>query len=139
MAAFVAAVVASFAVAAPASAANPFEFNRTEAKGLIICLIYSDAGCGEFDPDGDVFHVWDQAADGHSAAVYWHNYLPGSTALYRWGSCVNSNGNGDSGQCNKNFVEGSRIDYKVCAYDSGTTPSDVNNYFQCSAVKRTYA
>ena len=97
--------------------------------------------CGLFEPSGDYFFIEDSAADGHSAAIYWHNYLPGApTSLYRWGSCVNSRGAANGkGQCNKNVTEGSRIDWKVCLYDSGTTPSDVSNYYRCTAVATSYA
>jgi len=140
LAAVLVAVLASFAVSAPASAANPFEFNQAGPySGLHICEVVADPGCGSFYYDGDLFRVWDQNPDGHSTAIYWHNYLPGSSALYRWGSCVESGGAGVSGQCNKNFQENSRIDWKVCAYESGTAPSDVRNYFQCSRVVTSYA
>jgi hypothetical protein len=136
IAAVLVAVLGSLTVAAPANAANAFEFNHAVATTGDFCVIQdSPAGCGGFFYDGDVFFVMDSLPDGHSAAIYWHNYLASApTTLYRWGSCVNSLGYNHYAQCNKNFREGSRVEWKICAYDSGTTPSDVNNYFECSAV-----
>jgi hypothetical protein len=140
------AVLGSLIIAAPAEAANAFEFDHAVSSsddpcGDIIVGPFPPA-CGYFQPFGDHFFIRDTTADKHSAAIYWHNYLPSApNTLYRWGSCVNSMGSagGGMGQCNKNFQEGSRIDWKVCLYDSGTTPSDVNNYFHCSSVVTSYA
>jgi len=134
------AVLGSLTLAAPAQAANAFEFNHAVSTTKDGCFIYqTPVGCGDFDSRGDYFLVKDTLPDGHSAAIYWHNYLPGSTALYRWGSCVNSLGNGQKGQCNKNFQEGSKIEYKVCAFEGGSTPSDVRSYFECGDVWETTA
>jgi hypothetical protein len=141
MIAAVLAVVGSLTIVTPANAANPFEFDQATPSTMNGCIIFETVvGCGDFMPQGDYFRITDTLPDGHSAAIYWHNYLASApNTLYRWGSCVNSLGDGKKGQCNKNFQEGSTIEYKVCAYERGTVPSNVNNYFECGRVWRTTA
>ena len=43
---------------------------------------------------------------------------------------------GTIGKCNKNFTEGSRIDFKACLYDDNdvTIPSNIANYYNCTTV-----
>ncbi|MFI5932913.1 hypothetical protein [Actinoplanes sp. NPDC051494] len=140
-------ILASLMSGQPASAANAFEFNTASSSswtGSDWCDYTGDgySGIGCFDSVGDHFRIQDAYADGHSTAVYWHNYLAGSpNTLYRWGSCVNSLGAGRIGACNKNFTEGSKIEFKVCLYDNNsvTVPSNVTNYFNCSPVHILYA
>ncbi|MFI5932912.1 hypothetical protein [Actinoplanes sp. NPDC051494] len=137
------AVVASLTIAAPASAAHAFEADKAVATSAIppVCIgLGSPGGCGFFVSDGDHFFVKDSLSDGHSAAIYWHKYLASSpNTLYRWGSCVNSLGSGKMGQCNKNFTEGSKVEYKICTFEVGSVVSDVNSYFECGDVWRSVA
>jgi hypothetical protein len=77
----------------------------------------SDSGCAgraTFTSYGEVFHVYDQLADGHSAvALYW---LPdGSGPHMIW----NSGGNGTSVTANLEFAEGSWVTYRVCLGEGG--------------------
>jgi len=77
----------------------------------------SDSGCAgraTFTSYGEVFHVYDQSADGHSAvALYW---LPdGSGPHLIW----NSNGNGTDVTANLEFAEGSWVTYRVCLGEYG--------------------
>lgn len=77
----------------------------------------SDSGCADratFTSYGEVFHVYDQSADGHSAvALYW---LPdGSGPNLIW----NSNGNGTDVTANLDFAEGSWVTYRVCLGEYG--------------------
>jgi len=139
LAVFAVAAVILTGTALPAGAANAFEFNHTTSatwSGSDGCIPEEYGALGCFQYDGDIFRVQDTARDGHSAAIYWHNYLAGSRTLYRWGSCVNHNGYGTIGKCNKNFTEGSRIDFKACLYDDNdvTLPSNVANYYNCTEV-----
>lgn len=76
-----------------------------------------DAGCAgraTFTSYGEVFTVYDQSADGHSAvALYW---LPdGSGPHLIW----NPNGNGTSVTANLEFPEGSWVTYRVCLGEYG--------------------
>ncbi|GAB2599309.1 hypothetical protein Aab01nite_75610 [Paractinoplanes abujensis] len=124
---------------APAVAASAFEFDHTVSatwSGADGCIPEGYGALGCFQHDGDIFRVQDTARDGHSAAIYWHNYLPGSSTLYRWGSCVNNDGYLTIGKCNKNFREGSTIKFKTCLYDDNavTIPSNVANYYDCTTV-----
>jgi hypothetical protein len=77
----------------------------------------SDAGCAgraTFASYGEVFTVYDQRADGHSAvALYW---LPdGSGPHHIW----NSTGNGTSVKGDLELPEGSWITYRVCLGEGG--------------------
>jgi hypothetical protein len=73
------------------------------------------AGKATFASYGEVFTVYDQKADGHSAVVlYW---LPaGVGPLYVW----NSGGNGTSAKGDLELPEGSWITYRVCLGEAGT-------------------
>lgn len=76
-----------------------------------------DSGCAgraTFTSLGEIFHVFDQKADGHSAVVlYW---LPdGSGPTLIW----NSNGNGTEVTANLELPEGSWISYRVCLGEGG--------------------
>lgn len=72
------------------------------------------AGRATFTSYGEVFTVYDQLADGHSAvALYW---LPdGSGPHLIW----NSNGNGTSVTANLEFPEGAWVTYRVCLGEGG--------------------
>lgn len=78
-----------------------------------------------YQPDGDHWWVQDQAADGASAAVHWENFRGGS--LYRYGICVNSLGNGNWGQCNKDYYEDSVLNGFPCVWDRGSGADPVCN------------
>ncbi|HET9143690.1 hypothetical protein [Actinophytocola sp.] len=76
-----------------------------------------DSGCAgraTFASYGEVFTVYDQNADGHSAvALYW---LPdGSGPHLIW----NSDGNGTSVTANLEFPEGDWVTYRVCLGEFG--------------------
>jgi hypothetical protein len=72
------------------------------------------AGRATFTSLGEIFHVYDQSADGHSAvALYW---LPdGSGPTLIW----NSGGNGTNVTANLELAEGSWITYRVCLGEFG--------------------
>lgn len=77
----------------------------------------SGSGCAgrvTFQSYGEVFRVYDQVADGHSAVgLYW---LPdGSGPHLIW----NSNGNGSSVTANLEFAEGSWVTYRACLGEYG--------------------
>ncbi|HEX2133809.1 MAG TPA: hypothetical protein VHH15_19870 [Actinophytocola sp.] len=77
----------------------------------------SGSGCAgrvTFQSYGEVFRVYDQDPDGHSAvALYW---LPdGSGPHLVW----NSNGNGTSVTANLEFAEGSWVTYRACLGEYG--------------------
>jgi hypothetical protein len=77
----------------------------------------ADAGCAgraTFTSYGEVFRVFDQNADGHSAvALYW---LPdGSGPHMIW----NSTGNGTEVTANLEFPEGAWVTYRVCLGEGG--------------------
>ncbi|WP_028662054.1 hypothetical protein [Saccharomonospora saliphila] len=74
---------------------------------------------------GDRWWIRDTAADGASAAVDWDNYRNGS--LYREGMCVNSLGQGQWGQCNKNYYEDSTLYGYPCVWDRSES-----DYASCS-------
>lgn len=78
----------------------------------------SGSGCAgrvTFASYGEVFKVYDQLGDGHSAvALYW---LPdGSGPHLIW----NSGGNGTSVTANLEFAEGSWVTYRACLGEFGT-------------------
>ncbi|HEV2781476.1 MAG TPA: hypothetical protein VGX25_19005 [Actinophytocola sp.] len=94
----------------------------------------ADAGCAgraTFTSYGEVFTVFDQLADGHSAvALYW---LPdGSGPHLIW----NSNGNGTSVTANLEFPEGAWVTYRVCLGEGG--PKEVL-LSTCGATITDYA
>ena len=77
----------------------------------------SGSGCAgrvTFQSYGEVFKVYDQQGDGHSAvALYW---LPdGSGPHLIW----NSSGNGTSVTANLEFPEGSWVTYRACLGEYG--------------------
>lgn len=77
----------------------------------------SGSGCAgrvTFASYGEVFTVYDQDPDGHSAvALYW---LPdGSGPHLVW----NPNGNGTSVKANLEFAEGSWVTYRACLGEYG--------------------
>ncbi len=80
-------------------------------------------------PNGDTFHVRDKAADGHSAAIVWQNFVDG--ALYRRGACVEKRGNGAEGSCNMNFIEGSQMQIRACTYESGQSGTVADKIVNC--------
>ena len=89
------------------------------------------AGKATFTSYGEVFKVYDQAGDGHSAvALYW---LPdGSGPHLIW----NSGGNGTVVTANLEFAEGSWVTYRVCLGEYG--PRDVLES-TCGATITDYA
>ena len=77
----------------------------------------ADSGCAgraTFTSLGEIFHVFDQKADGHSAVVlYW---LPGGSGpTLIW----NSSGNGTDVKADLELPEGSWITYRVCLGEGG--------------------
>lgn len=77
----------------------------------------SGSGCAgrvTFQSYGEVFKVYDQLGDGHSAvALYW---LPdGSGPHLLW----NSGGNGTTVTANLEFAEGSWVTYRACLGEYG--------------------
>ena len=72
------------------------------------------AGRATFASYGEIFHVYDRKADGHSVVVlYW---LPDGTGPHKvW----NSKGNGSNVKANLEFREGSWVTYRVCLGESG--------------------
>jgi len=78
----------------------------------------SGSGCAgrvTFTSYGEVFKVYDQLGDGHSAvALYW---LPDGTGPHLiW----NSGGNGTSVTANLEFPEGDWVTYRACLGEFGT-------------------
>jgi hypothetical protein len=77
----------------------------------------TDSGCGSrvtFTSYGEIFKVYDQVGDGHSAvAVYW---LPDGSSHLIW----NPNGNGTTVTVNLELPEGSWITYRACLGEYGT-------------------
>ncbi len=72
------------------------------------------AGRATFTSLGEIFHVFDQQADGHSAVVlYWLPDGSGPTMLW------NSSGNGSDVSFNLELPEGSWITYRVCLGEGG--------------------
>jgi len=73
------------------------------------------AGRVTFQSYGEVFKVYDQLGDGHSAvALYW---LPdGSGPHLVW----NSGGNGTTATADLEFAEGSWVTYRACLGEYGT-------------------
>ena len=76
-------------------------------------------GYGCFTADGDIFTVFDGASDGHSIGLYWRNYAADGS-VYRRGACVETRGVGTWGECNKNFIENTRLKLMVCTVESAT-------------------
>ena len=77
----------------------------------------SDSACSgriTFQSYGEVFKVYDQKADGHSAVLlYW---LPDGSGPHRvW----NPNGNGSSVTANLEFPEGDWVTYRACLGEHG--------------------
>ncbi|MFJ8960609.1 hypothetical protein ACIRG5_14605 [Lentzea sp. NPDC102401] len=69
-----------------------------------------------YEKGGDHWWVQDQnSGDASSAGVYWENYRNGS--LYRNGTCITSLGNGNWGQCNKNYYEDSELYGIPCTWN----------------------
>jgi hypothetical protein len=68
-----------------------------------------------FVPDGDQWYVRDTDEDSASADAVWVNYRNGE--IYRTGICRNALGEGKWGVCNKNYFEGSEINYYVRVFD----------------------
>jgi hypothetical protein len=89
------------------------------------------AGRATFTSYGEVFRVYDQNADGHSAvALYW---LPdGSGPHMVW----NSTGNGTEVTANLEFPEGAWVTYRVCLGEGG--PKEVLTD-TCGATITDYA
>jgi hypothetical protein len=117
-----------------ASAAATLEIDRakkgTYPGGLSCVTVTGAQAC--FEAYGDKWWVKDTVADGASAVVYWDNYRNGS--LYRIGRCENRLGSGNWGVCNKNYYEGSTLDYQVCVEDFSE-----GELIRCSPVRRVTA
>jgi len=89
------------------------------------------AGKVEFQSYGEVFRIYDQSADGHSAVLqYW---LSDGTGPY-WG--WNSGGNGTVVTVDLDLPEGDWIFYKACLGEFGTKTLDEGT---CSAGVTDYA
>ena len=102
----------------PTAAAAP-EFNRAEPSGpppsTVPCAVTTGArAC--FQAYGDRWWVQDTAPDSASAEARWRNYHSDGS-LHRLGVCRNSLGNGNWGVCNKNYNEGTSIQWRACVYD----------------------
>lgn len=93
------------------------------------CQALRGAASGCFKSDGDHISVADLAADGHSAAIVWQNFVDG--ALYRRGACVEKRGENHVGSCNMNFKEGSEIQFKACTYESGRSGTVADKIVTC--------
>jgi len=123
----------------PASAAVTVERDYVVEPGeWVVGYCSSNEGAHAcFGDDGDIWYVEDTAADGHSAAVEWENYVAtgtrGTYVLYRHGWCIEKNGNGKDGNCNKNYIEGSKIQFRACTYESST-----NSAYQCEPWTERY-
>lgn len=100
-----------------ASAAATLEIDRakkgTYPGGLSCVTVTGAQAC--FEAYGDKWWVKDTSSDGASAVVIWDNYRNGS--LYRQGECQNRMGAGSWGVCNKNYYEGSNLQFRVCVAD----------------------
>jgi len=113
-------------IAAPASAAD-LEWNIASGNpGPPVrdaCAYWPGTGqypgYGCFTANGDIFTLFDGAADGHSIGLYWRNYAADGS-IYREGACVETRGVGTWGACNKNFIENSRLKIMVCTVESAT-------------------
>lgn len=78
-----------------------------------------------FKPYGDVLFIKDTRADGHAAVAEW------DIINLRWGSCVNTLGNGKWGKCNKNFAEGKFLNLSAARYDRGNFIARGNTRVVC--------
>ncbi|MEV4621091.1 hypothetical protein AB0J74_20575 [Asanoa sp. NPDC049573] len=67
-------------------------------------------------------------ATGSTAVVYWTNYYPKDTTVYRNGQCVAATPNGWWGVCNKDMHENSLVAFKVC--------DNTSNLQICGPVKK---
>lgn len=123
----VAGLLVSLAFAVPAAAVEPYEIDIAtggsgNAQGCVTVTLPGSpdvvVGSACFARDGDVFEAYDHRSDGHSVAVRWDNFVNGT--LYRHGACVEKRGAGRNGHCNKNFTEGSVLQYQACTWESGT-------------------
>src|ERR1700754_3297371 len=56
-------------------------------------------------------------AETSTATVYWTNYYPNDTTIYRNGQCVAATPNGWWGVCNKDMHENSLVGFRVCNDD----------------------
>lgn len=100
-----------------AGAAAVLLFATTSIAAADSSRCTTDASCAgrvTFASYGEVFTVYDQVGDGHSAvALYW---LPdGSGPHLIW----NPNGNGTSVTANLEFPEGSWVTYRACLGEYG--------------------
>ncbi|EHK88656.1 hypothetical protein ACWGRK_08450 [Saccharomonospora azurea] len=100
------------------ASAAAYEVDRvvkgTPPSSGVQCLSVTGAqAC--FENYGDKWWVKDTSSDGASAVVIWDNYRNGS--LYRQGECQNRMGAGSWGVCNKNYYEGSNLQFRVCVAD----------------------
>jgi hypothetical protein len=93
------------------------------------CQALTGAASGCIKADGDHISVADLAADGHSAAIVWQNFVDG--ALYRRGACVEKRGQNVVGSCNMNFIEGSEFQFKACTYESGASGTVADKIVRC--------
>lgn len=102
-------LIATAVAALTLAGASPAEADSSRCTAGSGC-----AGRATFTSLGEIFHVFDQLADGHSAAVlYW---LPdGSGPHLIW----NSSGNGTDVTANLELAEGSWITYRVCLGEGG--------------------
>jgi hypothetical protein len=124
----------------PAVAAITAEYDYVvepeASQGPLYCTYVSGTeAC--FAQNGDYWRVYDELADGHSAAAEWENYVSAGTRepyeLYRRGFCIQKNGYNHEGSCNKNYKEGSKIRFRACTYESATKST-----YQCSAWTPMY-
>ncbi|GLY07984.1 hypothetical protein [Actinoplanes sp. NBRC 101535] len=131
--------VAVTAGQAPASAAPAWvetiaSGTRAVDGGVCASLDFVAFGC--FERDGDVLTLVDEAADGHSAAIVWQNFVDG--ALYRRGACVEKRGKDVQGGCNMNFKEGSEIQIKACSYEAGASGNVADKIVTCGLSSRAF-
>jgi hypothetical protein len=127
-----------FGAAAPAQAAPTYEWNTAAAASYTSAI--QDMPCVSltgaqacWQQNGDDMWVYDSEPDGNSATFSWYNYNKAGT-LVRQGSCVNKRGAYNWGKCNKDFAEGTSIEFFACNYRQST-----GDWYGCSKAKWTTA
>jgi hypothetical protein len=115
------------------AAAVPIDYELDDAYGgtppdEIVCTDVDPdwGGMGCWEPYGDIPWVLSYTP---GATVWWWNYYPTNSTLYRQGKCRFQFY--DWGYCNKNMHEGSKISFQICDH------WDADLRTRCSPVKST--
>lgn len=122
------AVVALGSAVSPASAEATLEIDYVgDRQGQLYCkpFAYTDtisgvnthAGKGSFCPKGDYLWVFDDLNDDQRVALHWR-LGDGS----RRGLCIITDGYGSDGMCNKEFIEGKYVEWRVGRCDGDVSP-----------------